>query len=404
MRVRAVLSHRATPVRGRLSPDRCAVHAQPVRRKLTACPGDAAGSVRERFPLRIIIEPGELAQHRKCPVARVQRRGPTDGPRSGSQQPACCNGRAVTGQHRGGEAPAVAGRRAPAAQQRPRRHQVGVGRGSGIKHPAPRVGVERQQPVGPLKMGTGPGPHPVKRRQVTGAQGERQRVGLPFADGVAPLVEAGDPTVRLHIPGEPPLARPGRTRRRRGGPATRKENCTQQRQRTSPSSANAGNNPGPVPGGQQATPIAEHGGCRVAHNHGEPARCAAAKRSSRLPGPGRPGGWSTTSSSSAVLPPLAAPQGRRSDVTGCVQWVPGQPAQRRLHQHAAQVGQGCGVLRHRLHPPGLTPAVADDQTARYWQMAFHPGSGHDLERGTDSSVGDQAGGVLRGGLPPIPLA
>jgi len=48
--------------------------------------------------------------------------------------------------------------------------------------------------------------------------------------------------------------------------------------------------------------------------------------------------------------------------------------------------------------------VADDQTARYRQMAFHPGSGHDLERATDSNVGDQAGGVLRVGLPPIPLA
>ena len=255
MRVRAVLSHRSAPVRGRFGPDRCAVHAQPVRRKPIACPGDAAGSVGERVPLLVIIKAGELAQHGKCPVARVQRRGAPDRPRSGSQQPARCNGSAVTGQYRGGEPAAVVGRRAPAAQQRPRGYQVGVGSGGGIKHPASRVGVERQQRVGALKMCTGPGPHPVERGQVTGAQGERQRVGLPFTDGVAALVEARNPAVGLHIPGEPHLARPRRAHRRRGRAATRQPSRTQQRQHASPSPADAGDSPGPVPGRQQATPM-----------------------------------------------------------------------------------------------------------------------------------------------------
>ena len=65
---------------------------------------------------------------------------------------------------------------------------------------------------------------------------------------------------------------------------------------------------------------------------------------------------------------------------------------------AAQVGQGCSFLRHRLDPPGLAPVAGDYQTARHRQMRFHPGSGPDLERGAERSVGDQAGGVLRGGL------
>jgi len=201
--VGAVLRARTAAVGSWLGLHDGAVCAQPVGGQGAAGRGERGGGVGERVPAGVAVEGGELTQDGEGPVARVQRRRSAGGPRAGRQHRPTGHRCGLAGQHGSGQATSVLGSGTGAAQQRPGRDDVGVGRRRVVEHPSLGVRVKRQQRVRALQVRPGPSPYPVERNGVAGGHCQRQRIGLTFADGVASLVLARDPAVGLYVAGEP---------------------------------------------------------------------------------------------------------------------------------------------------------------------------------------------------------